>query len=63
MGTETGGCGSGCPGPGQIVEEKSEDTCPQGSVSRMHGRVMSRDPCEQGLCLYLLAMVNARAGL
>ena len=24
---------------------------------------MPRDPCEQGLCLHLLAMANARAGL
>lgn len=47
----------------RLPGEKSEDTCPQGSVSRMHKRVMSENPCEQGLCLHLLAMANARAGL
>lgn len=29
----------------------------------MQGRITLLDPCEQGLCLHLLASTNARAGL
>lgn len=54
---------SGCLGLGQSGRDEVSKPSPQGPVSGMQGRITSLDPCEQGLCLHLLASANARAGL